>query len=41
MSVLFSTDGSRGGGKRVCACPCVCVCVGGLLECVLPLSVNK
>ena len=38
-SVLFSTDGSHGGGK---GCVCVCVCVlGGLLECVLPLSVNK
>lgn len=29
---LFATDGSHRG---------VCVCVCGLLECVLPLSVNK
>lgn len=35
-TVLFSTDGSHGGGKG-----CVHVCIGGLLECVLPLSVNK
>lgn len=26
---------------RVCVCVYVCVCIGVLLECVLPLSVNK
>lgn len=37
-SILFSTDGSQGseGG-----CVHVCCGVGGMLECVLPVSVNN